>query len=69
MMFKTLSIVSSALLITGCGSTYKERKAPCPRPAISAAYGPDIAEICGPLTPINQDGSSVLAAIDRALDL
>lgn len=67
MIFKALSVAVTALLITGCGSTYKERKAPCQRPALSSAYGPEDAVPCGPLTPINQDRSNVLAAIDAAL--
>ena len=69
MLSKTLFFAVTALTVTGCGSTYKERKAPCQRPAISTAYGREDGVSCGSLTPINQNPSNVLSAIDAVLGI
>lgn len=64
---KPLVVLVAIFMLCGCGSTYKERRAPCTRSTLAVAYGPPDRLTCGPATPINQDRSSVLAAIDAAL--
>lgn len=52
-----------ALSLSACGSGYKERKAPCRRPALSAAFGEEPGQ-CGPLLSINPDRQTGAEAIE-----
>ncbi len=50
--------------LAGCGSAYKEKTAPCRRPADLTSYAPHPRPDCGPTASVNSNASSVLAAID-----
>ncbi|AYD00630.1 hypothetical protein NCHU2750_12390 [Neorhizobium sp. NCHU2750] len=64
-----LKVLSLGMLVAlyGCGSGYRERKAPCLRPITATAYGPDDSAECGPLSKINVARSDGLAAIEHLL--
>lgn len=63
-LLKGLLALTLSVGLAGCGTAYKEKTAPCKRPAGIAAYGPDPRLECGPMTAINTDTASALAAIE-----
>lgn len=62
--WKGVFILALSLGLTACGTAYKEKTAPCKRPAGIAAYGPGSRLECGPLTAVNPDSTAAIAAIE-----
>ncbi|MFK3968798.1 hypothetical protein ACI2KT_35180 [Ensifer adhaerens] len=58
-----LPVVIAASL-AGCGTTAKEKTAPCKRPANLASYAPDPLQECGPMTSVNAEAAAAFAAIE-----
>ncbi|WP_353646783.1 hypothetical protein [Mesorhizobium sp. WSM2239] len=56
-------MLAFALLAGGCG-TPREKTAPCKRPANLLNYA-DSRSDCGPMTQLNADRASALAAIEE----
>lgn len=64
MTARMFAFLLAAGALAGCGSAYKEKTAPCRRPANLTSYAPLPRPDCGPTASVNSNASSVLAAID-----
>ncbi|MBA8907614.1 hypothetical protein [Aminobacter ciceronei] len=59
---KALFVVVIAAGVAGCG-TVKEKTAPCKRPANLTSYAADPRQECGPMSYVNGDPATAMAAI------
>ncbi|RWC69644.1 MAG: hypothetical protein EOS71_27595 [Mesorhizobium sp.] len=58
-----LLLVVIATGVAGCG-TVKEKTAPCKRPANLTSYAADPRQECGPMSYVNGDPATAMAAIE-----
>lgn len=58
----SLFLVVIATGVVGCG-TVKEKTAPCKRPANLTSYAADPRQECGPMSYVNGDPATAMAAI------
>ncbi|MEJ5027501.1 hypothetical protein [Brucella anthropi] len=60
---KFFILTAIAAGVVGCG-TVKEKTAPCKRPANLTSFAEDIRQDCGPMTFVNGDPTTAIAAIN-----
>lgn len=60
---RALFVVVITTGVAGCG-TVKEKTAPCKRPANLTSYAADPRQECGPMSYVNGDPATAMAAIE-----